>query len=109
MANLSTKIFHANSDAETNEYASRLIGQSIGTLKNKGTSQSYVNINFQQSEGNSEQLLPQVQPREFTTLRSGGENHNFQVDAVIFVTGKLWSNKTNFIKTSFKQKFAKHE
>ena len=105
MGNLSTKFFHANSDAVTNEYSSRLIGSAIASMKTKGSSQSFINLNFQQSEGSSEQYLPQIQPREFTTLKSGGAANSYQVHAIVFVTGKLWSNNVNFYKASFKQEF----
>jgi len=105
MGNLTTKIFHTNSDAETNEYASRLIGKAITLMSNKGSSQSLTNLSFQNSSGLSEQYQPQIQPREFTVLKSGGINNNFQVDSVIFVSGKQWSNGTNFIKSFFKQNF----
>jgi hypothetical protein len=37
MGNLATKIFHANSDAVTNEYASRLFGSSLKQLENSST------------------------------------------------------------------------
>jgi len=107
MGNLSTKIFHANSDAETNEYASRLIGQAITYMSNKGTSSSFLTLSFQVSEGMTSQYLPQVQPREFTILKSGGKGNNYEVDSIVFVSGKLWSNNTNFIKTSFVQDFSK--
>ena len=107
MGNLSTKIFHANSDAETNEYASRLIGQAITYMTNKGKSSAFLSLNFQVSEGMTSQYLPQIQPREFTILKSGGRGNNFEVDGVVFVSGKSWSNGTNFIKTSFVQDFPK--
>ena len=51
LGNLSTKIFHANADAETNEYASRLIGQAITSMSNKGSSSAFLSLNFQVSEG----------------------------------------------------------
>jgi hypothetical protein len=108
MGNLSTKIFHANSDAETNEYASRLIGLSKSQLGNSGSSRSFLELHFQQSEGVAEQFLPQVQPREFTTLKSGGAVNKYQVQAIVFVSGKLWSNNTNFYKTSFSQNHLKN-
>lgn len=104
MGNLSTKIFHANSDAETNEYASRLIGQSLGFLPSQGSSTSIANFGSQ-SSGLGGQYLPQIQPREFTMLRSGGANNNFEVDAVIFATGKIWSTDTNFYRQHFNQSF----
>jgi len=107
MGNLSTKIFHANSDAETNEYASRLIGQAITSMSNKGSSSSFLSLSFQVSEGTTTQYLPQIQPREFTILKSGGKHNDYEVDGIVFVSGKLWSNNTNFIKTSFVQDFSK--
>lgn len=103
LGNLSTKIFHANADAETNEYASRLIGQAVTTMSTKGTSSAFLSLNFQVSESATAQYLPQIQPREFTVLKSGGSHNNFEVDSIVFVSGKLWSNNTNFIKTTFVQ------
>lgn len=107
MGNLSTKIFHANSDAETNEYASRLIGQAITYMTNKGTSSAFMSMNFQVSEGMTSQYLPQIQPREFTVLRSGGKLNDYEVDSIIMVSGKLWSNNTNYFRASFNQDFGK--
>ncbi len=106
MGNLSTKIFHANSDAETNKYASTLIGDAIAYLAGKSSSKSFFKLDFSSSENISERYQPQIQPREFTMLKSGGANNDFQVEAVIFVTGKTWSTKTNFLKTAFKQSFS---
>jgi hypothetical protein len=105
MGNLSTKIFHANSDAETNEYASRLISNDIGYLSNAGTQANYLNISFTNSEGLTSQYLPQVQPREFTVLKSGGHLHDFKVQAIITVSGREWSTGKNYIKATFTQKF----
>ncbi len=105
MGNLSTKIFHANSDAKTNEYASRLIGNDITEMRGQSSSQSYINMNFQRSSSKTEQYLPQVRPKDFTLLKNGGRNNDFEVEAIIFVTGKLWSSETNFIKTTFDQEF----
>jgi len=107
MGNLSTKIFHANSDAVTNEYASRLIGNAIGSLKNSSHSQRFLSLNISQTEGISTQMLPQVQAMNFTTLRTGGEsnNNNFKVEAYIFITGRKWSTGTNYLETVFQQQF----
>jgi hypothetical protein len=105
MGNLSTKIFHANSDSETNEYASRLIGKALASLHGQSNAHSYLNASFQKTESLSEQFLPQIQPREFTMLTTGGTNNDFEVQAIVFVTGKTWSNNTNYTKTIFKQSF----
>lgn len=107
MGNLTTKIFHANSDAETNEYASRLIGQAITYMATKGSSSSFMSLSYQVSEGQNSQFLPQIQPREFTILKSGGSSNDFEVDSVVFVSGKLWSNNTNYYRAIFNQDFPK--
>ena len=105
MGNLSTKIFHANSDAETNEYASRLIGNNIGYLTNASNQQGLIDFNFSTSEGISGQYLPQVQPREFTTLKSGGRLCEYKVQAVVMVSGRKWADGKNYLKTTFDQNF----
>lgn len=105
MGNLCTKIFHANSDAETNEYASRLIGNDIINLGNTGTQKEHLSVSFTKSEGVSSQFLPQVQPRKFTVLKSGGEMNNYKVQAIMTVSGREWSDGKNYFNATFTQKF----
>lgn len=105
MGNLSTKIFHANSDAETNEYASRLIGNSQQTLSNSSEQHQAFSLTDNYTQGSSTQYLPQIQPREFTTFKTGGENNNYQVQGVVFTTGRTWSDNKNYVKTTFNQEF----
>lgn len=104
LGNLATKIFHTNSDTDTNLYASRMIGDEIRYLEQLNVSGQLYSTNIQTSETRAGSYLPQVQPKEFTTLRSGGEGENdYQVDAIIFVTGKTWANGSNFKKAFFIQ------
>lgn len=105
MGNLCTKIFHANSDAETNEYASRLIGNALTYLSNIGEQHRAFSLEATHSQGMNSQFLPQVQPREFTTLKTGGSNNDFEVHGILAVSGKEWSNKKNYLRISFAQKF----
>ena len=105
MGNLSTKIFHANSDAETNEYASRLIGSAKDEMKNASHSQGFLSLNINSSDGFTTQIIPQIQPMVFTLLASGGVSNNFIVEACVFVTGKKWSSGKNFLGTTFQQNF----
>lgn len=109
MGNLSTKIFHANSDAETNEYASRLIGNEITLLSGAGTSHPQFSINNTETQNISSQYLPQIQPREFTVLKTGGSQNNYEVQAVITLAGRKWNSGKNYIKNMFKQNFNNHE
>jgi len=109
MGNLSTKIFHANSDAETNEYASRLLGNEVLELKSVSNSQKFMSLEINQSHGVTASISPQVQAMKFTTLKTGGNNKDeklkFIVEAYIFTTGKEWSTGKNYLKAIFKQDF----
>lgn len=105
MGNLSTKIFHANSDAVTNEYASRLIGNAKQTLSTSNEQHQAFSLTNSYTQGSNTQYLPQIQPKEFTTFRTGGVNNNYEVDGVIFANGRRWSDGRNFIQTTFKQNF----
>ncbi|MBL7815681.1 MAG: type IV secretion system DNA-binding domain-containing protein [Saprospiraceae bacterium] len=100
LGNLCTKIYHANNDAVTNEWAARTIGKDVRQLMSFNVSN-----NANTSSGISQQLHYQVEPREFTTLRSGGNENNFIVDTIITVAGKEWSDGKNFTRKSFKQIF----
>src|SRR5262249_23495377 len=91
LGNLGVKIFHANDCPVTNSYAANVIGM---------TFQEKDSINF--SAGGSggsvtEQMHYQVQPHEFTTLRTGGPLNDYKVDAFISCAGKVFSNEKNFM------------
>ncbi|GAB3983422.1 hypothetical protein GCM10028806_56680 [Spirosoma terrae] len=100
LGNLSTKIFHANNDYVTNEWAAKTIGQSYKNIS------SMNNIGGQQtSAGLSQQFNWQVEPRIFTQLKSGGRDNNYIVEAVVTITGKDWGvEKRNFALRAFSQK-----
>ncbi len=103
LGNLATKIFHANSDAKTNEYASKLIGDDLRAIKSTSNSETFLRPENTTTEGSSEQLLPQILPKEFTTLKSGGGLDNNIVEAIVFVTGKKWATGKNYKRNAFKQ------
>ena len=109
MGNLSTKIFHANSDAETNEYASRLIGDAVKLLT--GTEESHPHFSMEKTESTSTrgEYMAQVRPKDFTVLKTGGMINNFKVQAVIAVAGRKWANNKNYIRKTFTQKFRNYE
>lgn len=96
LGNLGTKIFHANNDAVTNEWAARTIGKAFLNI-------SGLSVGNNNSASLTQQLLHLVEPREFTILSSGGPKSNFEVGAVITVAGKQWSNGYNFLKANFIQ------
>lgn len=103
LGNLATKIFHANNDYVTNQWAANVIGK---TYKSKASIR-YGDKNEDGGGTISETLQYQVEPQEFTILESGGtEESNFQVQGYIAVAGKKWKvngKNTNFFEVWFDQ------
>ncbi|GGG37363.1 hypothetical protein GCM10011344_42740 [Dokdonia pacifica] len=94
VGNLATKIFHANSDFDTNEFAANVISkkEKIKTTLNFGernlTKSNVSNYDFQ------------IPPNEFIALKTGGAKK--LVTAIITQTGRLFE-KENFIRAKFIQ------
>jgi hypothetical protein len=102
--NLNTKIFHANSDPVTNEWAAALIGRTRQFFINANNSYepgswllNGIGQDRRATAGVSEQLQYEVQPSVFTTLRTGGRANRKQVDAIVVQngqkfpdTGRIW-------------------
>lgn len=103
LGNLATKIFHGNNDAETNEWASRVLGNDIIALEGGSYQVSAFNATASHGENYSMQLMPQILPVEFTTLKSGGEENNFEVQGIITLSGRRWSNGKNYRRVAFNQ------
>jgi hypothetical protein len=102
VGNLQTKIWHANSDPETNNHAAETIGKSWQIRK--GESQSYGSGAGNISESVQESYDYDVIPQTFTRLRKGGEPNNFEVQAVVFQNGRIWSDQKTRLYASFNQK-----
>lgn len=101
MALCNTKIFHAQNDYLTNEYASKTIGMGIQHLSSFTSGKDNAG-----SASTSQHIQYQVQPTLFTMLRTGGIKNDYLVDAIITGTGRIFSTETNFLQTSFQQPFA---
>lgn len=102
LGNLTTKIFHANSDHNSNQYAADLISQQWGTVFNYSTS------HHQQSGGSSaggaQSLQYKVLPGEFTTLRKGGPQNRLEVDAIVYQGGRTWKfSGDTYMRAVFRQ------
>ncbi|QMW01691.1 type IV secretory system conjugative DNA transfer family protein [Spirosoma foliorum] len=69
LGTLATKLFHANADAETNKYASELIGDAYFVDENESMT---VSQNFSQTRGRSLKLERVVRPEGFVNLKTGG-------------------------------------
>lgn len=114
VANLNTKIFHANGDPVTNEWASSLIGRTRQFFVN--TSESYqpedwlavasgVRQQPSTTSGVSESYEFEVQPSAFTTLRKGGEANGGLVDGIVFQGGRRFdSTGRTWMRVTFQQK-----
>jgi type IV secretory pathway TraG/TraD family ATPase VirD4 len=94
IGNLQTKIFHANGDPTTNNWAADSVGKTrqmrySGSLSEQ-LSRGQGNPGVNQSAGGSEIVEYLVQPQEFTMLRTGGEESEMQVDGIIFQGGRRW-------------------
>lgn len=101
LGNLTTKIWHLNSDPVTNEWASSIIGRSRQFFMNMNASfqpAPFMSLLFpyyedtQATSGMSEQMEFEVQPRYFTKLRSGGAQNRFHVDALMYQGGRVFAD-----------------
>lgn len=101
LGNLATKIFHANNDYVTNNWAADTIGK---TFKLQRSTSSQLD-QIHGSTSTSQALHYQVEPQEFTTLKSGGDENNCMVEGFATVAGKQWSNDRNHTKVLFDQNF----
>jgi type IV secretory pathway TraG/TraD family ATPase VirD4 len=113
VGNLQTKIFHANGDPTTNNWAADSIGRTrqmnfSGSLSEQ-LSRGQGNAGLNQSAGGTQVVEYVVQPQEFTVLRTGGEECELKVDGIIFQGGRRWltpgkERKTqNHIRHVFRQ------
>jgi hypothetical protein len=103
VGNLQTKIWHANSDPETNTHAADTIGRSWHRKVGQGMSYGKEDQNSL-SESVSLSYDYDVIPQSFTRLRKGGPPNDFEVDAVIFQNGRIWSDGSTALFATFNQK-----
>ena len=95
VGNLQTKIFHANGDPTTNNWAADSIGRTrqmrfSGGMTEALTRGSGTAGGSNQSAGSSQVVEYLVQPQEFTMLRTGGEECDLKVDGIVFQGGRRW-------------------
>lgn len=102
LGTLSTKIFHANADIETNKYASELIGE----MPIEDTSKTMtVASNFSASKTTSLKFEKIVRPEEFVMLKTGGPMNAYNVEGFIHCQGKTFGDYKVHLKTMFNQKY----
>jgi hypothetical protein len=109
LGNMATKIFHANSDAETNRLAAELVGRRLQSLRNSGSGTSLslggqASVGSSSSRGRSEHMDYDIQPAEFSLLRKGGAENGHCADALVFQNGRSWSGTgRSWRKVAFRQ------
>lgn len=116
-ANLNTKVFHANGDPITNEWAASLIGRSRQFLASGNSSYDndyrwaaavgldWLDGGGSTSAGFSETFEYEVQPREFTRLRTGGPDNGWIVEGIVFQNGRTFAaSGRTWLKTAFRQR-----
>lgn len=102
LGNLQAKFFCQNS-GKTNAWASELLGKRwLWTTSTSVGQQQKDQFNLAQDPGShnagvsrQEQSRLFVEPSVFTTLRRGGESHQFQVEAIVYNGGHLFTNGGN--------------
>jgi hypothetical protein len=105
LGNCATKIFHANTDVPTNEFASSVIGAEwmnmVSTSMKQGKVGTDNNISI------NKQVHPRLLASDFISLKTGGAHHRYIVEAFIIQTGRgAWhSTKNVYHKAAFRQEF----
>lgn len=91
LGNLSTQVFLLNGDPETNDWASKQIGN---VTVNRPSLSNQTSRNGD-SEGTTLSPVeePACRPSEFTMLRNGGPENNWEVDAIIRQSGRRFDGK----------------
>lgn len=104
LGNLATKIFHANGDPTTNDWAERVFGKTVQYLGTKGTTVGGENVNV--SDTKQQSLLPIVPAMDFTQLKKGSLENGLIVEGLVFQGGRQWTGegaKYNCLRSSFRQ------
>lgn len=102
VGNLQTKIWHANSDPETNKHAAETIGKRWQLRQSESV--SYGGEKIGMSESQQESYDYDVIPQKFTKLKKGGPLNFNLVEAVVFQSGRIWSNNLTYITSIFNQR-----
>jgi hypothetical protein len=102
LGNLSTKIFHAQADTRTNEWAAKLFGEDW--VMQSSSSSSFDDQNDPRMSSNiSEQRRFILEPITFTQMQRGGKQFDHIVSAIVHQVGRTWSTGENYLEAFFKQ------
>ncbi|MEN1704590.1 MAG: TraM recognition domain-containing protein [Planctomycetota bacterium] len=103
IGNLGTKIFHANSDVVTNQWAEDTIARDWQT-NTSSTQGSGGERRDSSSLTTSRSLDPLVPASTFARLATGGPENRWRVEGIVFKAGRLWkATNANHIRCQFTQ------
>jgi hypothetical protein len=112
LGNMQVKFLHSQTEQETCEWMSNLVGKAWSTRINTSTNTTPVDTvaaligqaNPQgNSVGTSEVLEHLILPAEWKLLRTGGWRNNGYVDVVLLQGGRIWSNGETHLRLTFRQ------
>lgn len=102
LGTLSTKIFHANADIETNNYASDLIGEDFIVARSVSKSMGET---FSSSKSESHELEKLVRPENFVRLKTGSQVNTCIVEGYIHLQGMQLAANNGYLKLNFNQNY----
>ena len=102
LGTLSTKVFHANADKDTNDYASALIGEGFFEETSRQTA---VSGEFASSKTKRLKIDRTIRPDEFPRLKTGGTKNKGRVAAYVHFQGNVLNTDESFIKAHFDQNY----
>jgi len=94
VGNFQTKIFHANADPETNEWAERLFGKEWKDARGSGVQMTGA------SASATEQWQPSIPVSAFISLHKGNEHS--MVEGILFQAGREWRREEAIEQTRTK-------
>jgi type IV secretory pathway TraG/TraD family ATPase VirD4 len=100
LGTMGTKIFHANADIETNNYASELIGDSYFEDISSGFS---IAKEFSKTRNRGLILERQLRPEDFVSLKTGGPANHHVVEGIVHKQGDGFISKQNHARILFTQ------
>lgn len=104
LANLPTKIFHAQGCHVTNEYAASTVAKALVYRTSWNTQAGATEGQSQGNVGGSQAMDYEegVTPRDFLTMRTGGPPH-YVADALVVRPGKIFSTGKPYLRTTIPQ------
>ncbi len=100
LGNMNLKYFASNSDYETNNWASNMIGKHLAYVQNIQTDK-----NREITTSRNQQIQFRITSDHFTTLKTGRKTNKYIVQAVVFKAGKSWGkDKKNYAIVKFNQR-----